>query len=65
MDHPLCDRVYLTDIRKPFTCDTFYPQIPDDFVMLDDFGDEKDLVPMEKQVEDDVEYYFRIYQRKK
>ncbi|KOB71230.1 Dihydrofolate reductase, partial [Operophtera brumata] len=25
MDHPSCDKVYLTEIQKSFVCDTFFP----------------------------------------
>lgn len=38
MSSPRCDRLYLTEIKTTFECDTFFPKIPDDFkeVPLDD-----------------------------
>lgn len=64
MQHSLCDKVYLTEIDGDFNCDTFFPQIPDEFTLLTDHADEKELVPIDRQEENGIEYYYRIYQKK-
>jgi len=33
LGHPECIRVYLTRIRKTFSCDVFFPEIPEEFVL--------------------------------
>ncbi|XP_077292331.1 dihydrofolate reductase [Arctopsyche grandis] len=63
INHPCCDQIYLTEIRKSFDCDTFFPEIGEGFKLLDDHSAEAIPVPIEKQSENDVEYYFRIYKR--
>lgn len=65
LNHPNCHRIYLTEIQKKFDCDTFFPTIGKDFKLLTFHGDESSIVPIEKQVENDIEYYFRIYEKTK
>ena len=31
INHPNCNRIYLTEVMKEYPCDTFFPPIPDDF----------------------------------
>lgn len=33
MESPHFKRLYLTRIKKKFECDTFFPSIPNDFVL--------------------------------
>ncbi|XP_045457647.1 dihydrofolate reductase [Melitaea cinxia] len=57
IDHPNCDKIYLTEIKKSFNCDTFFPNIDKQkFQLIEEEG-----VPTEKQTEGDISYYFRIY----
>lgn len=56
MEHPLCDTLYLTDIKAEFDCDTFLP----------DFKEKFDLVSAGEPIcENDLEYSFKVYKKKK
>ncbi|KAL0859077.1 hypothetical protein ABMA27_010924 [Loxostege sticticalis] len=59
MEHQNCGKIYLTEIQKSFNCDTFFPNIDKQhFHLVNEEG-----VSAEKQVEGDISYYFRVYQR--
>ncbi|XP_023946094.2 dihydrofolate reductase [Bicyclus anynana] len=59
MEHPNCGKIYLTEIQKSFTCDTFFPNIDkQQFHLVDE-----EEVPGERQVEGDISYFFRVYRR--
>ncbi|CAH2083982.1 unnamed protein product [Euphydryas editha] len=59
IEHPNCDKIYLTEIQNTFNCDIFFPNIDKQKFHLI----EEDGVPTEKQTEGDISYYFRIYKR--
>lgn len=63
MDHKACNKVYLTEIEGDFGCDVFFPEIPPNFIKLEDHGDEVGDVPMEVQEENNIKYRFRIYKK--
>ncbi|XP_050359102.1 dihydrofolate reductase [Nymphalis io] len=59
MEHPNCDKIYLTEIQKNFECDTFFPTIDrQQFHLVDEEG-----VPKDRQKEGNIDYYFRVYKR--
>ncbi|XP_050679243.1 dihydrofolate reductase-like [Leptidea sinapis] len=59
LEHPNCHRVYLTEIKRTFTCDTFFPVMDKSkFKCVDVDG-----VSSEKQVENGIEYYFKVYEK--
>lgn len=52
---PECKKIYLTEIQKDFTCDTFFPKIYDnEFKLISD---------SETQAEKDIKYSFKVYER--
>lgn len=53
MASELCHRVYLTEIKAQFECDTFFPEISSDFVLVENDGG----VPSEEQDQ------YRIYEK--
>lgn len=52
--HPLCDKVYLTEVEGVFNCDTFFPAIPPDF---------KKTVTGELNQENNIKFRFCVYQK--
>lgn len=52
--HKLCNKIYLTEIKGNFDCDTFFPEIPPDFKRIN----ESDPIN-----EGGVIYNFVIYER--
>jgi len=53
--HPACHKLYLTEIDSVFECDTYFPEIPTDFVK----------VSQENSVEEQgIAYHFVAYERK-
>jgi dihydrofolate reductase len=55
LQHAQCRRVYFTEVRETFDCDTFLPELDQRFV----------LVPQETddvRRDGDVEYVFKIYE---
>lgn len=59
LTHPNCGKIYLTEIQKTFTCDTFFPNIDKQQFQL---VNEEDI-PEEKQSEGEISYFFRVYKR--
>ncbi|CAK1548830.1 unnamed protein product [Leptosia nina] len=59
MDHPNCDKIYLTEIQKTFECDTFFPEFDrNKFQLVTEDG-----VISEKQSENGIDYYTRVYKK--
>lgn len=59
MDHPNCDKIYLTEIQKTFECDTFFPEFDrNKFQLINEDG-----VNSEKQTENGIDYYTRVYKK--
>lgn len=59
MKSPSCDKLYLTEIKKDFECDVFFPGIPEDFQEIE--ADEH--VPKGIQEENGVQYVYKVYQK--
>ncbi|KAG7189134.1 hypothetical protein KM043_008702 [Ampulex compressa] len=60
MESPNFHRLYLTRIKKHFECDTFFPNVPNNFDLIND-GD----VPSGLQEENGLQYEYQVYERKK
>ncbi|XP_015114601.1 dihydrofolate reductase [Diachasma alloeum] len=58
MQSPKFHRLYLTEIKKHFECDTFFPDILNDFVTVTDPN-----VPQGVQQENGIEFEYKVYQR--
>ncbi|XP_055540298.1 dihydrofolate reductase [Wyeomyia smithii] len=54
-----CHRIYLTEIKKIFECDTFFPVIPSTFKVIENDDD----VPYEVQEEEGLMYQYKIYEK--
>lgn len=54
-----CNRVYLTDVMADFECDTFFPEIPADFIDVS----ESEEQCKEINEENGVKYQFKIFQK--
>ncbi|XP_065080172.1 dihydrofolate reductase [Ochlerotatus camptorhynchus] len=59
MQSPRCHRIYLTEIKKTFECDAFFPEITDEFQLVKNDED----VPEEIQEENGIQYQYRIYEK--
>lgn len=59
MESPSCDKLYLTEVKKIFECDAFFPGVPKDFQEVE--GDEH--VPKGVQEEDGLQYEYKVYQK--
>ena len=59
MESPNFHRLYLTKIKKPFDCDTFFPEIPN-YVALTRDPD----IPSGVQEENGVEFVYEVYEKK-
>lgn len=62
MESELCNRIYLTEIKATFECDTFFPAIGGDFALIENVGEDSD-VPAEEQEEKGIRYQFKIYEK--
>ncbi len=54
ISHPLCKKIYLTQIEQDFRCDTFFPLIPNYF---------KEISRSTKITEKGIDYRYLIYER--
>ncbi|KAJ6641417.1 Dihydrofolate reductase [Pseudolycoriella hygida] len=59
MASPLCHRIYFTEIKASFECDAFFPNIPDDFKLVENDDD----LPSEVQEENGLKYQYKIYEK--
>ncbi|XP_034178239.1 dihydrofolate reductase isoform X1 [Osmia lignaria lignaria] len=58
MESPNFSRLYLTKIKKHFDCDTFFPPIPNNFVLTEDPN-----VPQGIQEENGIQFVYEVYKR--
>ncbi|XP_011161468.1 dihydrofolate reductase isoform X2 [Solenopsis invicta] len=59
IESPYFGRLYLTRIKKKYECDTFFPLIPNDFVLVED-----PTVPQGIQEENGIEFVYEVYERR-
>lgn len=55
INHPDCDKIYLTEVRGDFMCDAFFPYIPDSIY--------KKSSESKEQEEGGIRYKFSVYAR--
>lgn len=61
MESDLCHRIYFTRIMGTFDCDTFFPDLTDDFVLVPNDAD----IPEDVQEENGTKYQYQIYEKVK
>uniref|UniRef100_A0A336LYG9 dihydrofolate reductase n=1 Tax=Culicoides sonorensis TaxID=179676 RepID=A0A336LYG9_CULSO len=54
-----CHRIYFTDIQGEFECDTFFPEIGNNFKLVPNDPE----MPSEVQEEDGIKYQYKIYEK--
>ena len=54
IEHPRCNKLYITHVDKNCHCDTFFPEIPNYF---------KKTSESEVQIENDWQFVFTEYER--
>lgn len=59
MNSAQCHRVYFTEVKGDFECDTFFPAIPDVFKLVPNDSH----MPTEIQEEDGIKYQYKVYER--
>ncbi|KAK1122452.1 hypothetical protein K0M31_009672 [Melipona bicolor] len=59
MESPNFHRLYLTRIKKHFDSDTFFPSIPNNFVLTQDPN-----IPQGVQEENDIQFVYEVYEKK-
>lgn len=59
MESPHFRRLYLTRIKKNFECDTFFPPIPNNFVLVRD-----PIVPQDTQEEKGIKFVYEVYEKR-
>ncbi len=60
LDKHLCDKLYITRIKKYFDCDTFFPDFnEEDYNLVVENG-----IPTDEQEENGLRYEFKIYEKK-
>ncbi|XP_043791586.1 dihydrofolate reductase [Apis laboriosa] len=58
MESPNFYRLYLTRIKKYFECDTFFPTIPNNFVLTEDPN-----IPQGIQEENNIQFVYEVYKK--
>ncbi|XP_047513999.1 dihydrofolate reductase [Pieris napi] len=59
IEHPNCEKIYLTEIQKKYECDTFFPDFDrKQFQLVNEDG-----VVSDKHTENGIEYYTRVYKK--
>ncbi|XP_043262795.1 dihydrofolate reductase isoform X2 [Colletes gigas] len=58
MESPNFHRLYLTRVKKHFVCDTFFPQIPNNFVLKQD-----ENIPSGVQEENGIQFVYEVYEK--
>ena len=56
IEHPCCQKLFITHIQKSFQCDRFFPPLPPGFKEISRSGILQD---------GEIEYFFSVYQREK
>ncbi|XP_065199593.1 dihydrofolate reductase [Planococcus citri] len=60
LDNQLCDKLFLTRIKKEFECDVFFPEFSEhDYQLV-----QQEDVSQEVQIENSIEYYFQVHEKK-
>ncbi|OXU22061.1 hypothetical protein TSAR_006626 [Trichomalopsis sarcophagae] len=59
MESPNFYRLYLTRVKKDFECDAFFPEIPNDYILVKD-----PEVPEGIQEEKDIKFEYEVYEKK-
>lgn len=60
IDKKLCDKLFLTKIKKRFECDTFFPEFPQSEYQIISHED----VAQEEQEENGIRYQYEVHERK-
>ncbi|KAK9711069.1 Dihydrofolate reductase [Popillia japonica] len=60
LDNKYFHRLYLTEIKKTYDCDIFFPQLGDKFVEVEDSE-----IPKGIQQENDVQFVYKVFETKK
>lgn len=55
IQHPQCGKIFVTEIKSTFDCDTFFPEIPGEFKLVDEGENIKSI--------SNVEYRFLTYEK--
>ncbi|KAJ1165326.1 hypothetical protein NDU88_005754 [Pleurodeles waltl] len=56
--HPLCSRIYFTDVMAHFNCDVFFPEFDEEiFKLVEEFPG----ISSEIQEENGIKYQFRLF----
>jgi dihydrofolate reductase len=55
LDHPLLERIYLTQVEGEYNCDVFFNWIPSDFILESH---------SERQEENWIQFEFKVYKKK-
>lgn len=58
LNSPLCDKVYVTEVFRDFTCDTFFPSLGDNFKLIED-----PRYPTEVLKEEELNFQFKVFQK--
>ncbi|KAG8239378.1 hypothetical protein J437_LFUL019090 [Ladona fulva] len=58
LNMPECHRIYLTNVKALYECDTFFPEILPAFKLLQDPD-----VPQGEQEENGVKYEYKVYEK--
>lgn len=59
MQSERCHRIYFTDIQGEFDCDTFFPEIGNNFKLVANDPE----IPSEVQEENGIKYQYKIYEK--
>lgn len=56
-----CHRIYYTEIKAKFDCDTFFPNIPSSFIIIPN-GDD---ISSDEQEENGLKYQYKIFEKQR
>lgn len=59
MESEKCHRIYFTDVQGEFDCDTFFPEIGNNFQQVPNDPE----IPSEIQEENGIKYQYKIYEK--
>lgn len=60
MESDQCHRIYFTEIKATYECDTFFPAITERFRLV---GNDHSDIPSDVQQENGIEYQYKIYEK--